>query len=56
LREVMLKEPAKFCGLLAQLIPQHFKFEHEHAVVALSPEEVHQRLAESRAKLSRGGC
>jgi hypothetical protein len=36
LREVMLKQPAKFCALIAALQPQHFKFEHEHAVVALS--------------------
>jgi hypothetical protein len=55
LREVMLKQPAKFCALIAALQPQHFKFEHEHAVVALSPDEVRARLAESRAKLLEAG-
>jgi len=51
----MLKQPAKFCTLIAALQPQHFKFEHEHAVVALSPEEVRLRLAEARGKLLRRG-
>ena len=55
LREVILKQPAKFCALIAALQPQHFKFEHEHAVVALSPEEVRLRLAEARGKLLRRG-
>jgi hypothetical protein len=31
-------------------MPQHFKFEHEHTVAALSPEEVRLRLAEARGK------
>jgi hypothetical protein len=30
LREVMLKSPAKFLQLGVLLLPQHFKFEHEH--------------------------
>jgi hypothetical protein len=55
LREVILKQPAKFCALIAALQPQHFKFEHEHAVVALSPEEVRPRLAEARGKLLDAG-
>jgi hypothetical protein len=55
LREVMLKQPAKFCALIAALQPQHFKHEVEHTIAGLSPEEVHQRLAESRAKLLEAG-
>jgi hypothetical protein len=54
LREVMLKSPAKFLQLVL-LLPQHFKFEHEHAVMARSSEEVRLRLAESRAKLLEAG-
>ena len=55
LREVMLKQPAKFCALIAALQPQHFKFEHEHTVMALSSEEVRLRLAEVRGKLLDAG-
>jgi len=36
-------------------LPQHFKHEVEHTIAGLSPEEVHQRLAESRAKLLEAG-
>ena len=36
-------------------MPQHFKFEHEHTVAALSPEEVRLRLAEARGKLLDAG-
>jgi hypothetical protein len=49
MREVMLKEPAKFCQLMVALIPQHFKHEVEHTIAGLSPDEVRARLAESRA-------
>src|SRR5256884_1928104 len=35
--------------------PQHFKFEHEHTIAALSPEEVRMRLAEARARLLDSG-
>jgi len=55
LLELMLKQPAKFCALIAQLIPQHFKFEHEHTVMALSSEEVRLRLAEVRGGASGRG-
>ena len=34
---------------------EFLKFEHEHAVVALSPEEVRLRLAEARGKLLDAG-
>ena len=54
-REVMLKQPTVFCRLIADLMPQHFKFEHEHALTALSPEEVRLRLAEMRGKLLDAG-
>ena len=53
LREVMLKQPAKFCALIAALQPQHFK--HEVEIAGLSPEEVQLRLAESRRKLLDAG-
>jgi hypothetical protein len=49
LREVMLKQPAKFCALIAALQPQHFKHEVEHTIAGLSADEVRARLAESRA-------
>ena len=55
MREVMLKEPAKFCQLMVALIPQHFKHEVEHTIAGFSPEEVRMRLAESRAKLLEAG-
>src|SRR5262245_6264781 len=55
LREVMLKSPAKFLQLGVLLLPQHFKFEHEHTVAALSPEEVQLRLAEARRRLLDAG-
>src|SRR4029077_10451312 len=44
MREVMLKEPAKFCQLMVALIPQHFKHEVEHTIAGLSPDEVRARL------------
>ena len=53
LLEVMLKQPAKFCALIAALQPQHFK--HEVEIAGLSPEEVQLRLAESRRKLLDAG-
>jgi hypothetical protein len=55
LREVMLKQPAKFCALIAALQPQHFKHEVEHTIAGLSADEVRARLAESRAKLLEAG-
>ena len=55
MREVMLKEPAKFCQLMVALIPQHFKHEVEHTIAGLSADEVRARLAESRAKLLEAG-
>jgi hypothetical protein len=42
--------PAKYCSLVAALIPQHFKVEHEHSVL-LSEEELRAKLLEIRAKL-----
>ena len=44
------ESPAKYCALMANLIPQHFKVEHEHSVL-LSEEELHAKLVEIRAKL-----
>jgi uncharacterized small protein (DUF1192 family) len=39
----------------AHLIPQHFKFEHEHKLSLLSDEELEQRLREAQAELQRLG-
>ena len=38
LREVMLKQPAKFCALIAALQPQHFKHEVEHSETDIKSE------------------
>jgi hypothetical protein len=54
LQEMATKNPAVFVRVAASLIPQHFRFEHEHAVVALSSEEVRLRLAEARRLLDAG--
>jgi hypothetical protein len=43
--------PAKYCALMANLIPQHFKMEHEHTALVLSEEELRAKLLEIRAKL-----
>ena len=50
MREVMLKEPAKFCQLMVALIPQHFKVENDHTL-NLSADELRSKLLEIRAKL-----
>jgi hypothetical protein len=42
--------PAKYCTLVAALIPQHFKFEHDHTL-QLSPDELRAKLLEIRGKL-----
>jgi hypothetical protein len=39
----------------AHLIPQHFKFEHEHKLSTLSDEELQQRLLEAQEKLRKAG-
>ena len=53
--ELANKDPARYLILMAQLIPQHFKHEVEHTIVALSPAEVRMRLAEARGKLLDSG-
>ena len=50
---VAIKEIGVLSGI--RVLPQHFKFEHEHTIVALSPEEVRMRLAEARGKLLDAG-
>jgi hypothetical protein len=49
---VALREssPAKYCMMMASLIPQHFKVEHEQSVL-LSEEELRAKLVEIRTKL-----
>ena len=44
------ESPAKYCALMTDLIPQHFKVEHEHSVL-LSEDELRVKLLEIRAKL-----
>ena len=44
------QSPSKYCTLVAALIPQHFKVEHEHSVL-LSEEELRAKLVEIRTKL-----
>src|SRR5215831_4755894 len=44
------QSPSKYCALIAALIPQHFKFEHEHTLM-LSEDELRARLLEVRQKL-----
>ncbi len=47
--------PARFIQVAAALIPQHFKFEHEHSIAGLSTEELRERLNEARARLLEAG-
>jgi hypothetical protein len=55
MREVMLKEPAKFWSFIAHILPQHFKHEVEHTLAGQSSEEVRARLVEARRKLLDAG-
>jgi hypothetical protein len=48
------KEPSKFVQTIAALIPQHFKFEHEHSVVNLTEEQIEERIIELSAALGLG--
>src|SRR5262245_36101958 len=43
--------PARYIAVAAALIPQHFKFEHDHSIAGLSMEELRERLQETRVKL-----
>ena len=43
--------PAKFCQMMAGLIPQHFKMEHDHTALVLSEEELRAKLVEIRTKV-----
>jgi Family of unknown function (DUF5681) len=55
LRRVMLEEPAKFCSLIANGVPQQFKVEHDHTIAGLSPQELRDKLVEARARLLEAG-
>src|SRR5947209_8096301 len=44
-------EPSKFVQMVAGLIPQHFRFEHQHDVMHLTDEQVEQRIRELAASL-----
>ena len=51
----MKRQPMKFIMVAASLIPQHFKFEHEHELSALSDEELRQQLLEVEPDLAKAG-
>jgi hypothetical protein len=44
------ESPAKYCALMANLVPQHFKVEHDHTLT-MSTDELRAKLLEIRAKL-----
>ena len=48
--------PAKYCALMANLIPQHFKVDHDHDhTLTLNADELRARLLEIRDKLLDSG-
>ena len=49
---VALREesPARYCTMIAALIPQHFKVEHDHTLT-LNEDELRAKLLEIRTKL-----
>jgi hypothetical protein len=51
LRAMRDREPSKFCTMVAALIPQHFKFEHEHSLALLTEEQIEERIIELSASL-----
>jgi hypothetical protein len=54
LRKAARNSPARFIQVAAQLIPAHFKVEHEHTIAGLTPEELRAKVLEARAKLLVG--
>src|SRR5215831_11144529 len=44
------ESPAKYCALMANLIPQHFTVEHDHALT-LNEDELRTKLLDIRVKL-----
>jgi hypothetical protein len=44
------QSPSKYCTLVAALIPQHFKVEHDHTLM-LNEEELRAKMVEIRTKL-----
>jgi len=44
------QSPSKYCALVAALIQQHFKVEHDHTLT-LNEEELRAKLVEIRTKL-----
>jgi hypothetical protein len=55
LRKAARNSPARFIQVAAQLIPPHFKVEHEHTIAGLTPEELRAKVLEARAKLLDSG-
>src|SRR5262245_1892040 len=47
--------PARYIAVAAALIPQHFKFEHEHTIAGLSLNELRVELQEAQTKLLDSG-
>jgi hypothetical protein len=51
----MLEEPAKFCSLIANGVPQQFRVDVEHSIAGLSLQELRERLVEARTRLLEAG-
>jgi hypothetical protein len=55
LRKCARNSPARYIAVMAQLIPQHFKVEHDHTIAMLSVEELREKLVEARRRLIASG-
>jgi Family of unknown function (DUF5681) len=55
LRKCARHSPARYIAVMAQLIPQHFKVEHDHTIAMLSVEELREKLVEARRRLIASG-
>jgi hypothetical protein len=55
LEQAAEKQPAKFIMVARSLIPQHFKFEHEHKLSGLSDAELQRRLIEAEREFAAAG-
>ena len=55
LRKCARKRPDKFIMVMAHLIPQHFKVEHEHKLTGLTDAELQARLLEAQEEIRKAG-
>ncbi len=55
LRKCARNSPARYIAVMAALIPQHFKVEHERTIAGLSIEELREQLREAQARLIASG-